>query len=99
MKFRKKSVYERLNDPESDSDYDGSTNDNDEGEKSKQEYTAADIKYELIDRNNEEKEMPTTRPIKGYYYLFFTVFMIIALMIAVANDLRDHDSYIEKRNK
>ena len=43
--------------------------------------------------------MPTTRPIKGYYYLFFTIFMIFALMIAVANDLRDHDSYIENRNK
>ena len=43
--------------------------------------------------------MPTTRPIKGYYYMAFTIFMMIALMIAVAYELRDKDNYIDKRNK
>jgi hypothetical protein len=63
-------------------------------------YTAADIKYNLVNKRDTEKKLPDNlRPTKGYYYMAFTIIMMIALMIAVANDVRDTDAYINKRNK
>ena len=39
------------------------------------------------------------KPVKGYCYLGFTVFMIFALLIVVINDIWDPEKYIEKRTR
>ena len=100
MRLRSKDVYKRLNQPESDSDQsDGSTYDDDDNN-SRKEYTPADIKYNLVNLKDTDKKLPTRlRPYKGYWYMAFTILMMMGLLIAVLNDVRDTDSYIDKRNK
>ena len=43
--------------------------------------------------------MPTgLKPIKGYYYMCFTMVMIVILLIAVGYNMSDTESYIKKHN-
>lgn len=97
MKFRKKDVYKKLAEPESDTDQ--SADDSDDQQQN-QVYSQSDIKYNLVNPKDTEKEMPPNqRPMKGYYYMSFTIIMMIILIAAVLNDVRDAEDYINKRNK
>jgi len=99
MKLRSKDVYKRLNEPESDSENSEGSNDN-EDQQSRKEYTSADIKYNLVNLKDTDKQLPPRlRPYKGYWYMAFTILMMIGLMITVFNDVKDADSFINKRNK
>ena len=95
MILKKKDVFSKLNDPETDSDVSNGPED----EPERLEYTATDIKYNLVNKNDTTREMPKNqKPTKGYKYLGFTVLMIIILLITVFLDISS-ESYVDKRNQ
>ena len=98
MILGKKDVFKRLNEPETSSEESADDSDHKDEDKVEQ-YTAADIKYNLVNKNDTTKEIPKNlRPSKGYKYMGFTFFMMLVLMIVVIRDISS-ESYIDKRNQ
>ena len=56
MILKKKDVFSKLNEPETDSDVSNGPEEGDEADKL--EYTATDIKYNLVNKNDTTREMP-----------------------------------------
>ena len=96
----KKDAYHKLKDNVSETDSDGpnrsSNNNGETADDSK--YNEADYRYNLIDKDNKEKVPEKSKPVKGYYYLSFTVIMILILLVAVILEVWDPDKYIKHRN-